>query len=123
MQWVINAVAIVIAVRVVDGISFRGEWWHMLIIGAIFGVINGFIKPVIKFFTYPIIIITLGIFVFIINAAMLGLTALISNIFKLGFEVNGFVPAFWGALIVSVVGIFLSWITGTRSFRRQRVKR
>lgn len=119
LQWLINALAIVIAVKVVDGISFQGEWWYMIVIGSLFGLVNGLIKPIIKLFTYPIIIITLGIFTLIINAAMLGLTALISRPLKLGFEIAGFWPAFWGALIVSIISTVLSWMTGQKTLREE----
>ncbi|UCG78207.1 MAG: phage holin family protein [Nitrospirota bacterium] len=114
LQWLINALAIIVAVRVVDGLSFTGPWWYMLIIGTIFGIVNSLIKPIIKFFSIPIIIITLGVFSVVINAAMLGITALISRPLELGFEISGFWPALWGALIVSIVSALLSWVTGKR---------
>ena len=124
LQWLVNALAIVLAVRIVDGIVFSGPWWYMLIIGAIFGTVNSLIKPVIKFFTYPIIILTLGIFALVINAAMLGLTALISRFLDLGFDVAGFRPALGGAVIVTVVSTILSWATGLRGAgRRDRGKK
>lgn len=119
LQWLINALAIVVAVKIVDGISFHGEWWYMIVIGSLFGLVNSSIKPIIRFFTYPIIIVTLGIFTLIINASMLGLTALISRPLKLGFEVTGFWPAFWGALIVSIISTVLSWMTGQKALREE----
>jgi len=117
LQWLINAFAIVVAVKVVDGISFSGPWWYMIIIGSLFGIVNSIIKPIIKFFSYPIIIITLGIFTVIINATMLGMTSLISRHLDLGFTIAGFWPALWGAMIVCIVSTFLSWATGKKKLK------
>lgn len=117
LQWLINAFAIIVAVKVIDGISFSGPWWYMIIIGSLFGIVNSVIKPVIKFFTYPIIIITFGIFALVINAAMLGTTALISRHLELGFTIAGFWPAFWGAMIVSMISTFLAIATGHKRLR------
>ncbi|GBD98922.1 membrane protein of unknown function [bacterium BMS3Abin07] len=120
LQWFINAVAIIISVRIVDGITFNGRWWQMIIIGSVFGIVNSLIKPIVKFFTYPIIIITLGIFTLVINAAMLVLTSLISGFLNFGFEITGFLPALWGALIVSIISIILSWLTGLKGMKKER---
>jgi len=120
LQWTINALSIVAAVKLIDGITFHGEWWYMLIIGAIFGIVNSLIRPLIRFFTFPIIILTLGIFSLIINASMLALTSHISNIFDLGLDVQGFWPALGGALVISIVSVILSWLVGLRGLREQR---
>jgi len=117
LQWTINALAIVVAVKIIDGISFHGAWWHMLIIGAIFGMVNSMIRPIIRFFTFPIIILTLGIFSLIINALMVALTSLISHVFNLGFKVDGFWPAVAGAIVISIVSVLLSWLVGMRTLR------
>ncbi len=92
----------------------------MIIIGSVFGIVNSLIKPIVKFFTYPIIIITLGIFTLVINAAMLVLTSLISGFLNFGFEITGFLPALWGALIVSIISIILSWLTGLKGMKKER---
>jgi len=108
----INALSIGIAVKLVNGITFTGEWWKMIIIGIIFGLVNSLIKPIVAFFSLPLIILTLGIFVIIINALMLFLTAKLSVPFNLGLHIDGFWPALWGAIIISIVSILLSWIAG-----------
>ncbi len=117
LRIMINALSIVAAVKLIDGITFSGEWWKMIIIGAIFGLINSLIKPVVMFFTFPFIIFTLGLFTLIINTLMLLLTASLSSSLNLGLHINGFWPAFWGALIVSIVSILLSWITGAKRIK------
>lgn len=117
LKIMINALSIAIAVRMVDGIDFTGEWWKMIFVGLVFGIVNTFIKPVITIFTLPLILFTLGLFTLIINTLMLLLTAKLSLPLNLGFHIEGFWPAFWGALIVSIVSMFLSWITGLRNIK------
>jgi putative membrane protein len=118
LRIMINALSIAIAVKLVDGITFSGEWWKMIIIGAVFGIINSLIRPIVKFFTFPFIILTLGLFTFIINALMLLITESLSESFNLGLQIHGFLPAFWGALIVSIVSTFLSWLTGLKEISK-----
>jgi putative membrane protein len=120
LKVMINALSIVIAVKLVDGLMFTGEWWKMIIVGAVFGIVNSIIKPVVLFFTFPFIILTLGLFTLVINTLMLALTASLSDTFNLGFHIRGFWPAFWGAIIVSVVSMLLSWITGLKRIRYYR---
>ena len=120
LRVMINALSIVIAVKLVDGLTFAGEWWKIIIVGAVFGIVNSIIKPLVQFFTFPFIILTLGLFTLIINTLMLALTASLSDTFNLGFHIRGFWPAFWGAIIVSLVSMLLSWVTGLRRIRYHR---
>ena len=120
LRVMINALSIVIAVKLVDGLTFTGEWWKMIIVGAVFGIVNSVIKPIVQFFTFPFIILSLGLFTLIINTLMLVLTESFSDTFGLGFHIRGFWPAFWGAIIVSVVSMLLSWITGLKRIRYYR---
>lgn len=117
LRVMINALSIIVAVKLVDGITFTGEWWKMVIVGAVFGLINSFIKPIVQFFTFPFIILSLGLFTLLINTLMLALTASLSDSLHLGFHIRGFWPAFWGAIIVSIVSILLSWLTGLRRIK------
>jgi putative membrane protein len=116
----INALSITFAVKVVSGITFTGEWWKMIVIGAVFGIVNSIIKPLVTFFALPLIIITLGLFTLIINTLMLVITAELSEPFSLGLRINGFWPAFKGALIVSMISILLSWLTGVKKIKYVR---
>ena len=110
----INALSLAAAIKLIDGIVFTGEWWKILFIAAIFGIVNALIKPFVQFFALPLIIITLGLFTLIINAAMLGITAALSGPLNLGFHISGFWPALWGALVISVVSMLLTALTGIR---------
>lgn len=117
LRIMINALSIGIAVKVIDGITFTGEWWKMIIIGAVFGIVNAFIKPVVTFFALPLIIFTLGLFTLFVNTLMLIITVELSEPFKLGLSINGFLSAFKGAIVISIVSILLSWISGINKIR------
>jgi putative membrane protein len=108
IKWIINTIAIMLSIKLVPGIVYSGQWWGILLVGLLFGLVNTFIRPFIKLFTLPLLILSLGLFTFIINAMMLMLTSWLSIQFKLGFSVEGFRPAFWGALIISLVSMLLS---------------
>jgi putative membrane protein len=120
LQIMINALSIAAAVRFVENISFTGEWWKMIIIGAVFGIVNSIIKPIVTIFTFPLIILTLGLFTLIINTLMLLLTANLSGPLNLGLHIAGFWPAFKGAIIISIVSVLLSWITGLKKIKYYR---
>jgi putative membrane protein len=117
LRVMINALSIAAAIKIIDGITFTGEWWKMIIIGAVFGIVNALLKPLMMLFTLPLIIFTLGLFTLVVNAVLLILTAKLSGPFNLGLHIDGFWSAFWGALIVSIVSMFLSWITGVKRIK------
>ncbi len=111
LRLIINAIALFVAARLVPGIAFtEGDWVTILFVALIFGVVNALVAPVIKLLTCPLILLTLGLFTFIINALMLLLTAWLSRLLKLGFVVDGFGAAFWGAVVISIVSFLLSWL-------------
>ncbi len=108
VKWLINTIAIMLAVKLVQGITYTGDWLGILAVGVVFGLVNTFIRPFIKLFTIPFLIFTLGLFTFVINAFMLSLTSWISGQLKLGFHVDGFKAAFLGSLLISFVSLTLS---------------
>jgi putative membrane protein len=112
LRWLINAAALWAAIQLVDGIEHRGSWWSLLFVALVFGLLNASIKPLLKLLSLPIIILTLGLFLFIINALMLLMTGWVSGLLDLGFHVDGFWDAFLGGLIVTVVSLVLSIFTG-----------
>ena len=114
LRWCINAVALLAAAFVVPGIHLSAsgrpgfnEWVPLAIVAAIFGVINAIIRPVVVLLTLPLTIITLGLFVFVVNALMLMLTSRLARAFDLGFRVDGFGAALLGALVIAVVSFIL----------------
>lgn len=120
LRVMINALSIVIAEKLLEGVTFTGEWWKMIIVGAVFGIVNSVIKPVVQLLSIPFIVLTLGLFTLIINTLMLSLTAALSDTFHLGFQIRGFWAAFWGAIIVSIMSMLLSWLTGLKRIRYYR---
>jgi putative membrane protein len=108
----INAAALWVATEVVDGISFTGTVPTLLGVALVFGVLNVVVRPILKLLTFPFLILTLGLFIFILNAVMLLLTSAASNALGLGFHVEGFVPALIGALVVSIISYGLSLFVG-----------
>ncbi len=120
LRIMINALSIGVAVKIVDGIVFTGEWWKMLVVGAVFGIVNSLLKPVVTFFTLPLIILSLGFFTLVVNTLMLLVTVMLSEPLKLGLQIQGFWPAFKGALIISIVSIMLSWLTGLKKIKYYR---
>jgi putative membrane protein len=112
LRLLINAAALWIAIQLVDGIEHRGSWWSLLFVALVFGLLNASIRPLLKLLSLPIIILTLGLFIFVINALMLMLTGWLSGLLDLGFYVAGFWDAFVGGLIISVVSFLLSLFTG-----------
>jgi putative membrane protein len=104
----INAAALWVATQVVDGISFTGDVPRLLGVAIVFGVLNVVVRPILKLVTCPFYILTLGLFTFVVNAVMLLITSAASEALGLEFQVAGFVPAFIGALVVSIVSFALS---------------
>jgi putative membrane protein len=88
----------------------------------VFGVLNASLRPVAKILTFPLIILTLGIFALVINGLMLWLTSSLSSTLGLGFHVSGFWAAFWGALVVSIVSTILSMLIRDRSMAGYRAR-
>ncbi len=104
----ITAVALWVAVQLVTGLSYDGATLGLLVVALIFGVVNGLIRPVVRFLTLPVIWLTLGLFTLVINALMLWLTGVISSSLGAGLTVAGFWPAFWGSIVISIVSVVLS---------------
>jgi putative membrane protein len=119
----VNAVALWAAVQLIPQIEFQQEWWKLLVVALIFALVNTFLKPIVRILSFPIGILTLGLIGFVINAAMLLVTAALSDNFKLGFTVGGFPPsinadaivgALIGAIVISVVSTLLNLVLSTR---------
>jgi putative membrane protein len=112
----INAFGFFVAISILrgNGIEPQGSqsmvWLNYLVLALIFGVVNAILRPILTVLGCPVIILTLGIGFLLINTLLFYLTGLIGTRFGYGFSVDGFLPAFLGALIVSVVGMLLTWV-------------
>lgn len=115
----LNGLAIIVAAWAIPGLDVSGPF-AALVAGAILGVVNVLIKPILILLTLPLTLVTLGLFIFVVNAVCLALTALLVP----GFTIAGFWPAVGGALIVSVVSWILNGLVlkpAARGHRRGRV--
>ena len=110
IRLLINAAALWVATRIVPGVRYEGDGSILLVVALVFGILNVAVKPILFVLTLPFLLITLGLFTFVLNAFMLWLTGRASSALGLGFHVDGFLPAFVGALVVTVVSFALSML-------------
>lgn len=113
LSWGINTLAVAVAAFVVPGISYNDEWRVLLLSSLLLGVLNAVVRPLVMLVTLPLLLVTLGLFMFVINAALLMLVGQIVH----GFDVRNFGSALLGAIIISVVGLILNAIAGTGKAR------
>src|SRR3954454_9678143 len=97
LHWILNAAALWVAAAIIPGLDFSGGPGRLLLVAAVFGIVNSTLRPLLTILTCPLIILTLGLFTFIINAVMLMATGWLSESWNLGFTVSGFWAAFFGA--------------------------
>lgn len=104
IRLLINAAALWVAAQLLDGITLSDQPVAVAIVAIVFGLINSLIRPIVKLLTFPITIVTLGLFTLIINAAMLQLTDWLTS----GLDVVGFWTSVFGGIVISLVSWFLS---------------
>ena len=103
LRWIILALALILVAKIVPGIRISGFFAAMTTV-IVFALVNILIKPLVMFLTLPINILTFGLFTFVINAALFGLTAF----FAPGFYVGGFFPAFLGSVLYSFLSLVIN---------------
>jgi putative membrane protein len=109
IRWAINTLALYVAIAIVPGVSPEStRWFALLILGLIFGLLNAVLRPILKLLTCPLIMLTLGFFVLIVNTILFILTGWLGSQFHIGFTVKNFWAAFLGALVTSLVSFLLS---------------
>ena len=131
---IINAIAVVVAVLIAkewisfpaanDLLKLQGDWWQVIVVALILALINSYLKPILKLLSFPITLLTMGLFAFILNAALLLLVAFIADLVNIDFTIGGFPPDFTlntiigaivGSIIISIVSILLGMVnTGRR---------
>ncbi len=123
LSWLLTtAVAVAAATLLLDGIRFTGpihgqdEIQHklvpLLLVSLILGVITSFVKPVLTILSIPFIVVTLGLFLLVINAGLLLLTSWVADQLDIGFHVSGFWPAVGGAIVITVVTWIVDGVLG-----------
>jgi len=131
----INAAGVYVAIALVPQIKFppadhllslTDDWWKLLAVALILALINTYIRPILRALSFPITLLSMGLFTFILNALLLLLVALVSDQFKLDFTIGGFPPnltadAFVGALLGSIVISIVSLVLGLANRGRRLV--
>jgi len=107
LRIVITMCALYVATRMVPGISTDGGLLALAGVALVFAVVNEIVKPIVSILSLPFVVVTLGLFLLVINALMLWLTSKVSGALGLGFHVQGFAAAFWGAIVISIVSMLL----------------
>jgi putative membrane protein len=120
IRLLVTAVALWVAVRLVPGIWYEGSWLGMLGVALVFGLVNALIRPVVFLLTCPLVVLSLGLFIFILNALMLWLTSALSRSLGLGFHVAGFWPALVGAVVVGLTSMLLNVFVGKQGDKKER---
>jgi len=110
LRWVINAVALYLAVYLVPGVSLQGGWVSLIWLALIFGLINAFLRPLLKLLTCPLIFLTLGLFTLLINTFLFWLTGWVGQAVGINLTIDGFWAAFLGGLVVTAVSVVMSLI-------------
>jgi putative membrane protein len=108
LNWALSALAVWIVAHVISGFHVSG-WASALIAALVIGFVNATLGMFLKVVTFPLTLLTLGLFWLIINAVMIELASAIVP----GFHVDSFDAAFWGAIVLSLVNMFLRWLVGT----------
>ncbi|MDB5106407.1 MAG: rane protein [Fibrobacteres bacterium] len=103
IRLVISAISLALAARLIPGIYVR-DWGTLFLAAFLLGIVNAVVKPLLILLTFPITLVTLGLFLLVVNAAMLGLVAWLLP----GFSISGLVPALLGWLVMAIVGSLLS---------------
>jgi putative membrane protein len=111
LRWVINAVALWVASLVVPGFTLAGSIWQILIVAAIFGLVNAVLKPIVDFFSGPLIVLTLGLFTWVINTVLLLIVEILISAFSdnPAMKIDGLMAAILAAAIISLVSSLLNF--------------
>ena len=110
IRWAVLAVAIAIAVAITDGLDVHGGVGGYILVAAVLGLVNALIRPIVRLFSLPITIATLGLFSLVINGLMLLLAAALSDV----LSIDNFWDAIVGALAISIVSALLNWLVVDR---------
>ena len=106
IRLVVNALALAVAGWLIDGIQLSRDVVDVLLVALVFGLLNAILKPIVLFFSFPLVVLTLGLFALVVNALMLLLTARLLD----DFAVSGFWTAVLGSIVISLVTMILGGV-------------
>ncbi len=104
-RWLVGGLGLLAAIAVVPGLHYRGGVVGFVLLALIFGLVNAVLKPLLTFLTCPLVLVTLGFFLLVINALMLWLTGALGRLIGIEFYLDGFAPAFWGGIVIGLVSL------------------
>lgn len=108
-RWIISGLALLVAIWILPNqIQFHGSAGQFILLALIFGLVNAFLRPILRFLSCPLVLLTLGLFIFVINALLLLLTASLVQNIGIDFKVAGFGDAILGSIAISIVSILAS---------------
>jgi putative membrane protein len=111
ISWAITALAVAAAAYLIPGIEVSGNGMIVVIVmAAVLGLVNAVVRPILALLSCGCIVVTLGLFMLVINTVTFWLASVITQGFGMGFEVRGWLPAFLGSIVVSVVSFALSMV-------------
>jgi putative membrane protein len=121
----INAIGVYAAIQIVPQIKFDfgPDWWKLLAVAVILALVNSYLKPILKVLSFPITLLTVGLFAFVLNAILLLLVTFVSDQLGLGFTIGGFPPNFTsdsfvgallGSIVISIVATLLGMVNAGR---------
>jgi putative membrane protein len=108
LRWLVSAAAVYAAAIFVPGIRLEEGFTNLLIVALVVGLVNALVRPILKMLACGLIVLTLGLFLLVINAVLLLLAAWLAQEAGVGFYVDGLVPAFFGSIVISLVSFVLS---------------
>ena len=118
LRWGINTIALYVAVRLLPGLQHTGSGVALLGVALIFGLVNAALRPVLVVLSCPLVVLTFGLFVLVINGLLLLITAWVSDLFELGFSVDGLGWGIVGSLVISLISLFFNSLIRDDKHRR-----
>jgi putative membrane protein len=109
IRWLGTSLALWVATEVVPGVDYQGPWWGLALVAIVFGLVNALVRPVVVLLTCPLVLLTLGLGLLLVNGAMLGLTAWLAGGW---LTIDGCFPAVLGAILISVVSFLFNLLVG-----------
>ncbi|MGH7470171.1 MAG: phage holin family protein [Longimicrobiales bacterium] len=120
LRLLVTAAALWVALRLVPGLRYSGSWPGLLGVALVFGFLNAIVRPILFLLTCPLMVVTLGLFVFVLNAIMLLLTSRLAGSLGLNFQVDGFASALLGAIVIGITSALLNIFVGDKPDRPEQ---
>jgi putative membrane protein len=120
VRWLVNALALWVAVALLPGLHFDRGIGGLLVVAAVFGIVNALLRPILTVLSCPLVVVTLGLFLLVINGLLLWVTGWVSERYDLGFHVDGLLWAILGGLIIGLVSTAATLAIGENRENREK---